>query len=540
MSSSEPHRAGRDHEARRHHWERRAKAAGQGRHLPTFVELLRGMPFCGNDLGVDAQTFAERLVPRLHGDDLVSAALRTAMISLTFAPDRDAFSGAIDAFRAAIDVEGWKGPDPVEGLRRCEFYAAACGCNASAWRVAGEAISLAYAHGTPDEQLIELAEAAVGWLLFASGHLPSARRNGAHGTSWLEPRTQASDLGERMVRRIIETRRRIDAEEAAAEARRNGATSDDSGIIDEGPEAQTEQSDEAEAADDHVGSPRVIVFSSIGNDATTEGKQVSKEFASLLGQQLPLVQVPDLRNLWSALLDDFPHADPVIAAVLDELLGCTHVRLRPLILYGSPGCGKTTFGARLLTLLGLPHEVYSCGGVGDSSLAGTARRWSTGEPSLPVSLVRRHRLASPAIILDEIEKVGESRRNGNLLDALLGLLEPRSAACWHDPYIEAPVDLSHIVWIATANSVNSLPAPLRDRCRLLPFPDPGPEHLEALASRLLCSAVTDRCLDPRWALPLTGEELAALAKHWRGGSLRRLARLVEAVFSAREDAYVRQ
>jgi hypothetical protein len=75
--------------------------------------------------------------------------------------------------------------------------------------------------------------------------------------------------------------------------------------------------------------------------------------------------------------------------------------------------------------------------------------------------------------------------NGNLLDSLLGLLEARSAKRWHDPYVEAAVDLSHVVWIGTANTLNGVSGPLRDRCRIVQFPEPGPEHLEILAPKLL-------------------------------------------------------
>jgi hypothetical protein len=90
-----------------------------------------------------------------------------------------------------------------------------------------------------------------------------------------------------------------------------------------------------------------------------------------------------------------------------------------------------------------------------------------------------------------------------------------------------------VVWLATANTLDGLPLPLRDRCRVVRFPEPGPEHLPVLAGRLLRKAVADCGLDTRWAAPFDGEELAALRRHWRGGSIRRLARLVEAVAATR-------
>jgi ATP-dependent Lon protease len=153
-----------------------------------------------------------------------------------------------------------------------------------------------------------------------------------------------------------------------------------------------------------------------------------------------------------------------------------------------------------------------------------------------LSLVRRYRCASPGVILDELEKVATSAHNGNLLDAILALLERETAAAWVDPYAQARADLSHVVWLGTANSIDRLPRPLLDRCRVLQFPDPGPDHLETLATRLLQRMVADSGLDERWARPFSGIEMDALARHWSGGSLRALERLVEVVFNARSLA----
>ena len=130
------------------------------------------------------------------------------------------------------------------------------------------------------------------------------------------------------------------------------------------------------------------------------------------------------------------------------------------------------------------------GHIPNSALIGTARRYSSAEPSLPVQMVKQHRVASPGIVLDEIEKGGTGRHNGNLIDGLLGLLEPQSSSAWVNPYIQSPCDLSHVIWLATANDITALPLPFRDRVRTVKFPEPGPEHLAALASHLLTKTVS--------------------------------------------------
>jgi ATP-dependent Lon protease len=140
------------------------------------------------------------------------------------------------------------------------------------------------------------------------------------------------------------------------------------------------------------------------------------------------------------LTTEFPWAASTGDEILKGLVGRDHVRFRPTILLEPPGCGKTRFARRLIEELGVPYELVSCGGLSDSAIGGTARRWTSGEPSLAVMAVRRHECAGPAIILDEIEKVGYSRYNGNVHDVLVGLLETETSSRWFDPYLEATCD----------------------------------------------------------------------------------------------------
>jgi hypothetical protein len=278
----------------------------------------------------------------------------------------------------------------------------------------------------------------------------------------------------------------------------------------------------------------VIVFTSIGNDTTSEGKRVVKEFEKSVGRHLPLPITPDLAAVRTRLTTEFPWAVSIADEMLKGLVGREHVLFRPTILLGPPGCGKTRFSRRLVEELGVPYELVSCGGLSDSAIGGTPRRWSSGEPSLAVMAVRRHECAGPAIILDEIEKVGNSRHNGNVHDVLVGLLEKETSSRWFDPYVESNCDLSHISWLMTANEVESVPAVLRDRCRVIRFPEPGPEHLPLLASRILEKLYLDQGHDPRWATPLEGYEIEALVGAWKGGSIRKVVRLVETLVETRE------
>jgi ATP-dependent Lon protease len=94
--------------------------------------------------------------------------------------------------------------------------------------------------------------------------------------------------------------------------------------------------------------------------------------------------------------------------------------------------------------------------------------------------------------------------------------------------------LSGVSVILTANSTRGLSRPLLDRLQVITVPQPGLEHLEALASSLLRTVYRERTGDECWAAPLTGGEMDLLRRYWRSGSIRSLRCLVEPVVITRE------
>jgi len=508
------------------------KGASDG--LPSLQDLIVGKPFHGGDMATDARLFSARVRLSLPAARGRAAELRAALRAVAAAPVRASFEAAAAAFGADAATTAPGLPNCMAVAARFDFYAAVSGSKRAAWRVADRAVALLHDDATTDEDAPLLAEAVVGWLLYASDITGRSATGAAPKTGKERPRDVAAGLGFRMMSRVLRSRERLhgSAQEARVRTKTNVGSVDASFAELHRRCADVTWPVEARRASERTG---VVVMPEIGNQAGSQGRRVLDEFGDIVRRRLPLVRVPDTTALWATLDREFPHADNVVSAMLDELEGRPHVRLSPFILVGSPGCGKTTLAKRLLELLGLPTTVFSCGGASDGALAGTSRRWASGEASLPLSMVVRHRTASPAIVLDELEKVGTSRHNGNVQDALLGLLERATASAWFDPYVQAPVDLSNVVWIGTANDVQGVPAPLRDRCRILVLADPRPRNLEALAPNILARVVAERGLDPRWTVPLQEYEFGALASAWRGGSLRKLRRLVEGVLACRDE-----
>lgn len=271
------------------------------------------------------------------------------------------------------------------------------------------------------------------------------------------------------------------------------------------------------------------------------GSTARAEWAPYAGRRWRLAMVPDLTAAREILVAEFPYAANVIDAVLRDLAGRPHVHLRPVLLVGSPGSGKTRLARRLAEVLGLGWQIYACSGVADAAFTGTSRQWSTGRACIPLQLLKRLGAASGLIVLDEIDKTGTSQNNGSLLDALLPLLTP-DAARFFDPHLECLVDLSGVSFVATANSIDGLRrshGALIDRFRVYAVPAPGREHLPVLLKGVLAELRAERGLDEIWMPDLTPEEAELVTAHYRGGSVRAVRRLCEAVLAGRETLATR-
>lgn len=138
------------------------------------------------------------------------------------------------------------------------------------------------------------------------------------------------------------------------------------------------------------------------------------------------------------------------------------------------------------------------------------------------------------LLLDEVEKAGTRSEYGRLWDCLLGFLEPETSMRYPDPVLQN-LDLSHISFVATANTTAGLPLPLLDRFRVINFPMPSRDDLDALLPAIITDLARDRGLDASWIPPLDGDEHAAIASAWPGGSVRNLRRLVEVVLRDRDS-----
>lgn len=242
----------------------------------------------------------------------------------------------------------------------------------------------------------------------------------------------------------------------------------------------------------------------------------------------------DIKRAEQALEEDHYGMDDVKKRILEfiavsQLKGSTQGKI--LCFYGPPGVGKTSIARSIAKALNREYFRFSVGGMVDvAEIKGHRRTYVGAMPGKLVQCLKKTQTENPLVLIDEVDKIGRGHQ-GDPSSALLEVLDPEQNANFLDHYLDINIDLSKVLFICTANVVDSIPDALRDRMEMIEVSGYVPEEKVSIAEKYLIPQARTSTGLLEEKVSITTEAVQNLIRQYaRESGVRNLQKHIEKIF----------